>query len=176
MTPQEIVILIVAVLILFWMIIITIKVYNNLVIKDTDIQIQQGQINTALQKREDLVAQLSVLTKEASIFEKATQTDSARLRNGGKTMAGLVATSENYPQLNSIMANFSFFQEQIAGIETVLRHERISYNTLVGDYKQYVRSFPTFIIAYPLGYNANRYQIFSTHAFDKPKFWEQEKL
>jgi hypothetical protein len=29
-------------------------------------------------------------------------------------------------------------------------------------------------VIYPLGYKQDKYDIFSTHAFDKPKFWEKQ--
>lgn len=150
----------------------TIKIYNHLVIRDTEIKIQQGQIDTTLQKREDLVSQLKSLTERAYEFEKDTQTTTSRTRNVGKTGV-LNATAERYPTLTAIKSNFTFFQEQIASLETLLRQSRVSYNELVGDYQIYVRSFPIMLFAYPLGYNAERYKMFSTIMVNKPEFWNE---
>lgn len=173
MTPLTIAIIIVLIVILITILLFTLKVYNILVQKETGIQVQQGQIDATLQKREDLTMQLSVLTKRAYVFENNTQINSAKSRNSGKD-ASIIATMEKYPKLNSINANFTFFQEQLADVEMILRKERIHYNELVGDYKIYVRSFPTFLMAYPLGFTADKYNLFYSTATEKPEFWKDK--
>jgi LemA protein len=135
--------------------------YNRIQSMDERVNQAQGQIQTQLQRRADLIPNLvntvkGVTKQEDTVFISIAN---ARARLSGAVQAGnvqematandqlsaglgrLLAISENYPQLRS-SENFKQLQDQLEGTENRISVARIDYNTAVGEYNAFIRRFP----------------------------------
>jgi LemA protein len=135
--------------------------YNTIQTLDEQVNQAQGQVQTQLQRRNDLIPNLvatvrGVAKQESTIF---TSIADARARLGGAIQSGnvrqmaaadsvltqglgrLLAIAENYPQLRS-SENFRDLQSQLEGTENRISVARQDYNTAVGEYNAYIRRFP----------------------------------
>lgn len=135
--------------------------YNEIQTKDETVNKAQGQIQTQLQRRSDLIPNLvntvkGVTKQEDTVFISIAN---ARGRLSGAVQSGnvpemaaanqqlsqglgrLLAISENYPQLRS-SESFRQLQDQLEGTENRIAVARQDYNTAVGDYNAYIRRFP----------------------------------
>lgn len=135
--------------------------YNTIQSLDERVNQGQGQIQTQLQRRADLIPNLvntvkGVTKQEDTIFISIAN---ARARLGGAIQSGdvtqmaaanqalnqglgrLLAISENYPQLRS-SENFRQLQDQLEGTENRISVARQDYNAAVGQYNAYIRRFP----------------------------------
>jgi LemA protein len=135
--------------------------YNEIQTKDERVNQAQGQIQSQLQRRNDLIPNLvqtvkGITKQEDTVFISIAN---ARSRLSGAIQSGnvpemsaanqqlsqglgrLLAISENYPQLRS-SENFRQLQDQLEGTENRISVARQDYNTAVGDYNAYVRRFP----------------------------------
>ena len=135
--------------------------YNKIQTLDEQVNQAQGQIQTQLQRRADLIPNLvatvkGVTKQEDTVFISIAN---ARARLGGAVQSGnipemaaanqqltqglgrLLAISENYPQLKS-SENFRQLQDQLEGTENRISVARQDYNTSVGEYNAYIRRFP----------------------------------
>lgn len=135
--------------------------YNDIQTMDEKVNQAQGQIQTQLQRRNDLIPNLvetvkGVTKQEDTVFISIAN---ARARLAGAVQSGsvlemsaanqqisqglgrLLAISENYPQLRS-SDNFRDLQSQIEGAENRISVARQDYNTAVGAYNAYIRRFP----------------------------------
>lgn len=144
--------------------------YNEIQTKDERVNQAQGQIQTQLQRRNDLVPNLvqtvkGITKQEDTVFISIAN---ARSRLAGAVQSGnipamaaanqelsqglgrLLAISENYPQLKS-SENFRQLQDQLEGTENRISVARQDYNAAVGDYNAYIRRFPNNITAKVFG-------------------------
>jgi LemA protein len=135
--------------------------YNQIQTMDERVNQAQGQIQTQLQRRADLIPNLvntvkGVTKQEDTVFISIAN---ARSRLGGAIQSGsirqmaaadsvlsqglgrLLAIAENYPQLQSSQ-NFRQLQDQLEGTENRISVARQDYNTAVGEYNAYIRRFP----------------------------------
>src|SRR6476620_11165165 len=135
--------------------------YNRIQTMDERINQAQGQIQTQLQRRADLIPNLvntvkGVTKQEDTVFISIAN---ARARLSGAVQAGnvpemaaandqlsaglgrLLAISENYPQLRS-SENFKQLQDQLEGTENRISVARTDYNTAAGEYNAFIRRFP----------------------------------
>ena len=135
--------------------------YNTIQTLDEMVNQAQGQIQTQLQRRSDLIPNLvntvkGITKQEDTVFISIAN---ARARLGGAVQSGnvpamaaanqeltqglgrLLAIAENYPQLQSSQ-NFRQLQEQLEGTENRVAVARQDYNTAVGEYNAYIRRFP----------------------------------
>ena len=135
--------------------------YNQIQTMDERVNQAQGQIQTQLQRRADLIPNLvntvkGVTKQEDTVFISIAN---ARSRLGGAVQSGnvpemaaanqaltqglgrLLAIAENYPQLQSSQ-NFRQLQDQLEGTENRIAVARQDYNTAVGEYNAYIRRFP----------------------------------
>jgi len=135
--------------------------YNQIQTMDERVNQAQGQIQTQLQRRADLIPNLvntvkGVTKQEDTVFISIAN---ARARLGGAVQSGnvpemaaanqalsqglgrLLAIAENYPQLQSSQ-NFRQLQDQLEGTENRIAVARTDYNTAVGEYNAYIRRFP----------------------------------
>ena len=135
--------------------------YNTIQTMDERVNQAQGQVQTQLQRRSDLIPNLvstvkGITKQEDTVFISIAN---ARARLGGAVQSGnvpemaaanqqltqglgrLLAIAENYPQLQS-SANFRQLQDQLEGTENRIAVARQDYNTAVGEYKAYIRRFP----------------------------------
>jgi len=150
--------------------------YNNLVKLDTSTENSWAKVQTAYERRADLIPNLVNTVKGSVKFEQETQTQIAALRSGirnAKTPAdldkvgnqmnslvsGIIVNVEAYPNLKST-ENFLALQDELAGTENRIKWERDNYNDAVKSYKLGIRSFPSNIFANIFGFSIDKYQMF----------------
>jgi len=162
-----------------------IGMYNGLVSKDVGVSKSWGNVETAYQRRADLIPNYMATVAGAATFEKSTQEDIAKLRTDAtqlqqdtsiaKTPAALQSTDaqmpallgrvnvvvEAYPDLKAT-TNFQGFQDELAGTENRIKFERDNYNSAVQSYQIGVRSFPTNIIAGMYGFSVDKWKMFQS--------------
>ncbi len=149
--------------------------YNTMQSLDEQINQAQGQIQTQLQRRADLVPNLvstvkGITKQEDTVFISIAN---ARARLSGAVQARdvegmatandqlsaglgrLLAISENYPELRS-SENFKELQDQLEGTENRIAVARTDYNTAVGQFNAYVRRFPYNLTAKVFGLDKPR--------------------
>jgi LemA protein len=149
--------------------------YNTIQTLDERVNQAQGQIQTQLQRRADLIPNLvetvkGVTKQEDTVFISIAN---ARARLSGAVRSGdvqamaaandqlsvglgrLLAISENYPQLRS-SESFKQLQDQLEGTENRIAVARNDYNTAVGDRNAYIRRFPYNLTAMVFGMSKPR--------------------
>jgi LemA protein len=149
--------------------------YNTIQSLDERVNQAQGQIQTQLQRRSDLIPNLvntvkGITKQEDTVFISIAN---ARARLSGAVQSGsvpemaaanqqlsqglgrLLAIAENYPQLQSSQ-NFRQLQEQLEGTENRVAVARQDYNTSVGEYNAYIRRFPYNLTAKVFGMGSPR--------------------
>ena len=135
--------------------------YNQIQTMDEKVNQAQGQIQTQLQRRADLVPNLvntvkGITKQEDTVFISIAN---ARAKLSGAVQSGnvpemaaanaalnqglgrLIAISENYPELRS-SENFKQLQDQLEGTENRISVARQDYNAAVGEYNAFIRRFP----------------------------------
>jgi LemA protein len=149
--------------------------YNSLVSLDQSVQAQWGQVQTAYQRRADLIPNLVATVRGAANFEKSTYIAVAQaraqvgqispqviqnaLRNPqafaqyqqaqntlGTALTHLLAVSENYPQLQADQ-NFLTLQAQLEGTENRIAVERRRYNDLARQFNTQRNTIPSVFVA-----------------------------
>ncbi|MDJ0901121.1 MAG: LemA family protein [Xenococcus sp. MO_188.B8] len=160
------IILISLILIIFVM---GIGIYNSLVLKKNQIDRSFSSVDVLLKKRCDLIPNLVAVVKQHMQFEQKTLAEITRLRSQvltgnisqdrrlvlenqiSRTMGNLLATIENYPELQSdhhvsqLLATLTEVEEQISAA-------RRFFNTAVTEYNNALEMFPSNIIANMMGY------------------------
>ena len=149
--------------------------YNRIQSMDERVNQAQGQIQTQLQRRADLIPNLvntvkGVTKQEDTVFISIAN---ARARLSGAVQAGnvqematandqlsaglgrLLAISENYPQLRS-SENFKQLQDQLEGTENRIAVARTDYNGAVGEFNAFIRRFPNNLTAKVFGLDKPR--------------------
>ena len=150
-----------------------VSAYNNLVSKQETVEQAVGDVQAAYQKRADQIPNVAVAAKKYADYEmeaytnivearaKATATtidmsslDEKQLANYQKVQDELMKTMranlnvivERYPELkaNTLYLNL---QENIESCENLIANERRKFNEKAKDYNQYLRRFPTNIVA-----------------------------
>jgi LemA protein len=155
--------------------------YNGLVDKDTRVDETFGNIDVVLQRRADLIPNLSnavkaALNQEQEVFGEiararqnyaGARSDDAKIEAGGQlesAFARLLVIMENYPQLQSNQ-NIRDLQVQLEGTENRIAQARRSYNEAVADYNRSVRRFPRSILAGLFGFDKR--PLFEVEAADR---------
>ncbi|UOQ66616.1 LemA family protein [Hymenobacter volaticus] len=156
--------------------------YNGMVGRDQAVKAQWANVQSAYQRRADLIPNLVNTVKGAANFEKGTleavvqaranatgvnisadqltpenlqkfQAAQSQLSSG---LGRLLAVSENYPELKA-NANFQELQAQIEGTENRINVERNKFNTVTNDYNGFVKSFPNNLFAGMFGFAEKPY-------------------
>ena len=147
-----------------------IGLYNKLVRLRALVKEAFSGITVQLRRRADLIPNLVETVKgyashEKSTFEAITEAR-AQMAGGNAnsvaataaadaTMTGLIgrlfAVAEAYPELRA-SENFQQLQSEISAIETELQSARRYYNATVRDLNTAVQSFPSVLIARPMGF------------------------
>lgn len=160
-----------------------IGMYNGLVNKDVAVKNAFSKIQSALQRRADLIPNLVETVKGAKDFEQETQTKIAELRSQAgqiqqqvqsattsthlqqagtemdSVLSRLLVIVESYPDLKATQ-NFLSLQDELAGTENRIKFERDNYNDAVQTYETATRKFPTNIFAGMFGFTSDRYNMF----------------
>ena len=149
---------------------------NSLISLKEDVEMQQSQIETTLQRRSDLIPNLVATVKEYENHEEVVFTEiaDARSKLAGSIESGdmksineannaldsalgrLLAISENYPQLEA-SEQFIALQDELAGTENRIAVARQHYNEKLNAYNTMVQKFPTSIVAGMSGYCTMQY-------------------
>jgi LemA protein len=147
--------------------------YNRLVVLDQAVQSQWAQVETAYQRRADLIPNLVETVKGAANFEKSTYVAVAEARSKvGQVSVGdsaptdpaafakftaaqdalagalsrLLVTVEQYPDLKASQ-NFADLQAQLEGSENRISVERMRFNDAAQTFNTARDSFPTNLVA-----------------------------
>jgi LemA protein len=159
-------------------------IYNSLVGKDVDVENKWAKVQSAYQRRADLIPNLVETVKGARDFEAGTQTKIAELRSQAAGAQQQVASAKSAEDLQSASAemssvlsrllviveaypdlkanqNFLSLQDELAGTENRIKFERDNYNDAVQSYKTSVRTFPGSVIAGMTGFSADKWSMFS---------------
>ena len=149
-----------------------VSTYNKLVKLDEDVAGQWAQVETAYQRRADLIPNLVATVKGAAAHERETlqAVTDARAKVGSIDMSRafedpeafeqftaaqaqlssaltrLLAVAEAYPNLR-VNENFLALQSQIEGSENRIAVERQRYNEAARDFNTTRSSFPTVLVA-----------------------------
>ena len=150
--------------------------YNQIQTLDERVNQAQGQIETQLQRRADLIPNLvetvrGVAKQESTVFTSIAE---SRARLNGAVQSGdvrqmseanqeltrgigrLLAIVENYPELRS-SESFRALQDQLEGTENRIAVARQDYNAAVGEYNGFIRRFPYNLTAMVFGSGAREY-------------------
>lgn len=161
---------------------------NILVSLKEDVEMQQSQIETTLQRRCDLIPNLVATVKGYANHEEEVFTEiaDARSKLAGSIESGdmesiseannaldsalgrLIAISENHPDLKA-SEQFIALQDELAGTENRIAVARQYYNEKVKTYNTTVQRFPTSIVAGMSGYYPMRYFEADESAKEVPK-------
>lgn len=152
--------------------------YNNMVDRDVKVQAAWAQVENVYQRRLDLIPNLVSTVKGAAEFEKSTLTaviearaSATQVKIDPKNLSAeemsrfqaaqgelsaalgrLMVVAEQYPQLKANQ-NFLELQSQLEGTENRITVERKSFNEIVQDYNQYIRKFPSVLLAGMYGFH-----------------------
>ena len=144
---------------------------NSFVSLKEDVEMQQSQVETTLQRRSDLIPNLVETVKGYASHEEEVFTEIAEARSklAGSISSGdieaineanseldsalgrLLAISESYPDLEA-SDQFIALQDELAGTENRIAVARQYYNETARDYNVKVQKFPASIIAGISGY------------------------
>lgn len=157
---------------------------NTAVTMQEEAKTKWSNVESAYQRRTDLVGNLVNTVKGAADFERGTLTDviearskatsvnvdagnlnSSQLQSFGKAQSGLssslsrlLVSVERYPKLQA-NKNFMNLQSQLEGTENRINVARNRYNETVGKYNTHIKKFPNSIFASMFGFEPmTRYQ------------------
>ena len=152
--------------------------YNNFVNIEEDVENEWGKVQSAYQRRADLIPNLVNTVKGVADFETNTLTEVTQARARAtsinidptnltpekmkefqeaqsglsQSLGRLLVVSENYPQLRA-SENFRELQVQLEGTENRIKVARDRYNDVVTSYNKKVRRFPGSLFAGMFGFD-----------------------
>jgi LemA protein len=162
----------------FWVV----GAYNGMVNKEQGTSEAWGNVQSAYQRRMDLIPNLIATVKSYANFEQETLTKviearasatqvkvdpsnitPAQLQQFQQAQAGvssalgrLLAVAENYPDLKANQ-NYLDLQSQLEGTENRINVSRNRFNETVRDYNTAIKRFPGNLIAGITGFQAKGY-------------------
>jgi LemA protein len=152
---------------------ITIGIYNRLVVLRNRVENSWAQIDVQLKRRTDLVPNLVETVKgyvkhERGTLEAVTEARAAVVKGGSvaeqarannvlaDALKSVFAVAEAYPDLKANQ-NFLMLQEELSGIENKIAYARQFYNDSVLSLNQTTQVFPSNIIAGMFGFKQREY-------------------
>ena len=168
-------------------------IYNGLVSKQETVETAVGNVQTAYQKRADLIPNLVATVKSYAEYEaetleavvaaraKATSTtlDASNLTEENlkafqaaqdqmsSALSRLLVTVEKYPDLKANQ-NYLDLQSQLESCENGIANARREFNEKAREYNTHLRRFPNNIIANMFGFEKKPYFEASEAAQDAP--------
>lgn len=153
-------------------------IYNSAVQKQEDAKTAWSQVESAYQRRSDLIPNLVNTVKGAADFERGTLTDVIEARSRATSinvdadnltpeqlqqfqqaqgevssaLSRLLVTVERYPELRATQ-NFQQLQSQLEGTENRISVERNRFNETVNLYNVYIKQFPNNLITGMFGFD-----------------------
>ncbi len=157
-------------------------IYNRTVEKDEAIAGQWGQVETAYQRRGDLIPNLVNTVKGYAEHERETLTEVIEARAKAtnvsidpsnlnpqaiqqfqaaqdglsQALGKLMVVVERYPDLKANQ-NFLDLQQQLESTENRIAVERRKFNDATRDYNTFIRKFPSNILAGIFGFETKGY-------------------
>ncbi len=149
--------------------------YNTLVTKEETVNTAWSQVENQYQRRSDLIPNIVASVKWEANFEKSTLEAVVQARASAtktninindaqefaeyqkeqtgisQALSRLLMVTENYPNLKANQA-FADLRVSLEWTENRISTERMRYNEQVQDFNIYIRTFPTNIIAWILGF------------------------
>ena len=167
--------------------------YNSLVNLDEDVENEWGKVQSAYQRRADLIPNLVNTVKGVANFEQTTLTQVVEARakatsttidpsnitpeslkefqqaqQGLSSSTGrLLMVSENSPELKA-SHNFLELQAQLEGTENRIKVARDNFNDVVTTYNKKVRRFPASLFAGIMGFSKRAQFEAADNAQDAP--------
>jgi len=152
--------------------------YNGMVGVQENATTAMANVQSAYQRRADLIPNLVETVKGYAAHERGTLEDVVAARSKatsinidpenmtpeklkefqqaqgelGSALGRLIAIQENYPDLKA-NENFRDLQVQLEGTENRINEARNSYNTAVQNYNVTIRSFPKNLLAGMFGFS-----------------------
>ena len=137
--------------------------YNSLVKLDEGVNEKWANVQTAYQRRADLIPNLVETVKKYTNYEGSLLTEitkarasvgsaktPAQLQAAGNDMnsalARLLVVMENYPNLKA-NENYLSLQDELAGTENRIKTERDIFNNAVKQLNVKIRTFPSNVVA-----------------------------
>jgi len=168
-------------------------IYNGLVSKQESVEKAVGNVQTAYQKRADLIPNLVATVKNYAEYEAGTLTavvearakatsvtlDASNLTEESlktfqaaqdqmsSALSRLLVTVEQYPDLKANQ-NYLDLQSQLEGCENTIANARREFNETAREYNTAVRRFPASIIAGMFGFDKKPYFEASEAAHQAP--------
>ena len=168
-------------------------IYNNLVSKQEAVEKAVGNVQTAYQKRADLIPNLVATVKNYAEYEQETLTAvvEARAKATATTLdannlteenmkafqaaqdqmssalSRLLVTVEKYPDLKANQ-NYLDLQSQLESCENTIANARREFNETAKVYNTYLRKFPNNIIAGMFNFDKKPYFEASESAQEAP--------
>jgi LemA protein len=156
--------------------------YNGMVTKQEAVTSQWGNVQTAYQRRADLIPNFVNTVKGAANFEQTTLTQVIEARAKATSvnidptkmtaenlqqfqqaqgqlstaLSRLMVVVEQYPELKATQ-NFRDLQTELEGTENRISVERRKFNEVAQTYNVYIRKFPKNILAGIFGFQAKPY-------------------
>lgn len=157
-------------------------IYNGLVSKQESVEKAVGNVQTAYQKRADLIPNLVATVKNYAEYEAGTLTaviearakatsvtlDASNLTEESlktfqaaqdqmsSALSRLLVTVEQYPDLKANQ-NYLDLQSQLEACENTIANARREFNETAREYNTAVRRFPASIIAGMFGFDKKPY-------------------
>jgi LemA protein len=142
--------------------------YNGLVTADETVNEKWANVQSAYQRRADLIPNLVETVQQYSDYEGSVLTEITEARasvgkagtpselqaagnNLNSALSRLLVVVENYPNLKA-NENYLSLQDELSGTENRIKTERDIYNKAVKTMNIKVRKFPTVIIANMFGF------------------------
>ena len=155
---------------------------NTAVLLDQDVQESWGNVNTAYQRRNDLIGNLVKTVQGAAEYEKGTLTAVIEARakatsvtidpsnitpeqlaqynqaQGGlsSSLSRLLVTVEQYPSLKA-NENFLKLQDELVSTENQILTSRTRFNEAVKPYNSHIKTFPNSLFAGMFGFKEKTY-------------------
>ncbi|HVF96335.1 MAG TPA: LemA family protein [Flavisolibacter sp.] len=153
--------------------------YNGMVKEDENVKNAWGNVQSAYQRRADLIPNLVSTVQGEADFERGTLNDVINARANAtavrvdpteltpeqlqkfqaaqgqlsQALGRLLVVTENYPNLRANDA-FRNLQYELAGTENRINTERNRFNGIVNSFNTKVRSFPSNLFAGMFGFKA----------------------
>jgi LemA protein len=152
--------------------VLAILAYNGLLRRRNRVEQAYSTIDVQLTQRYDLIVKLVETVKQYMGHERSLLEEITRLRTRAvesatvdrkleadnelsRALGKLQVTMENYPQLRA-SENFVQLQRSLNEVEEQLAAARRAYNGAVVDYNTAVQTFPTSLVAGPMGFGLRR--------------------
>jgi LemA protein len=153
-------------------------VYNRTIGRRNAVDNSWAQIETALQRRHDLIPNLVESVKGYAKHEQSTFEEVTKARSGAVSakapgtqavaedaltaaIGKLIVVAEQYPQLRAT-ENFQQLQQQLSDTEDQIQITRRVYNDTVQTYNTGIQQFPAVLVA-------NAFHFEPRQFFDAPK-------